>query len=108
MNLQCHNVNNMKENDTITASIESVKLHKEERKVIGAVYGTYESHYIVHLNEYPKGIVIIDELAAQLHSNWKKKTDNRAKQLSVELKNKQVTLRVMDIFPNGDFEAVLV
>lgn len=98
----------MKENDIISASIKSVKLHKEERKVIGAVYGTYESHYIVHLNEYPHGIVVVDSLAAQLHPDWKRKTDNRAKLLFDELKEKQFTLRVMDVFPNGDFEAVLV
>lgn len=98
----------MTQNDIITASIKSVNLHKEERKMISAVYGTYESHYIAHLNEYPKGIVIIDELATQHHPDWDKKTDNRAEQLFDELKDKQFLLRVMDVFPNGDFEAVLV
>lgn len=97
----------MKENDIISASIKSVKLHKEERKVIGAVYGPYKSHYIAHLNEYPKGIVVVDSLAAQLHPDWRKKTGNRAEILSVELKGKQLTLRVIDIFPNDYFEACL-
>lgn len=98
----------MTENDIITASIKSVRLRKEERKMIGAVYGTYESHYIAYLNEYPKGMVVVDSHAALRHPDWKRKTNNHAKQLFDELKEKQFTLRVMDIFPNGDFEAVLV
>lgn len=97
----------MTENEIITASIKSVRLHKEERKMIGAVYGTYESHYIAKLNEYPKGIVVIDSMAAQLHPDWEKKTDNRADQLGTELAGRKVTLRVIEALPSGDFEATL-
>lgn len=98
----------MKENDILTASIKSVRLHKEERKVQGAQYGTYESHYIASLNEYPEGNVIIDELAVQCHPDWKKKTDNRADILSVELKGKQLQLRVTDVCLDNHFEAAYI
>jgi len=97
----------MQINELIIASIKSVRLHKEERKMTGAVYGTYESHFIAKLNEYPKGIVIIDSIAAQLHPDWEKKTDNRADQLGSELAGHKVTLRVIETFPSGDFEAIL-
>jgi len=50
---------------------------------------------------------VIDSMAAQLHPNWEKKTDNRADQLGSELVGNKVSLRVIEALPSGDFEATL-
>lgn len=94
--------------DIISAVIDKVRLHKEERRQIGALYGNYQSQYIAFLEGYSNGIVCIDFIAQQLHPNWERKTEQRAQILSQELHGKTITVRITVVFPNGAFEAEIV
>ena len=98
----------MNKGDIISAVIDKVRLHKEERKQIGALYGNYQSQYIAFLEGYSNGIVCIDSIAQQLHPNWERKTEQRAQILSQELHGKTITVRITVVFPNGAFEAEIV
>lgn len=98
----------MKENDVVTATIKRVRFHKEERMVQGATFGTYDSAYVGELNEYPNGIVILNDYAKANHPDWTNKTDNRAAEIETELKEKFLRIVVTDVF-SGDnqFQGIL-
>ena len=98
----------MNKGDIISAVIDKVRLHKEERKQIGALYGNYQSQYIAFLEGYTNGIVCVDDIAERLHPDWVKKTEQRAQILSQELHGKTITVRITDVFFNGAFEAELL
>lgn len=44
---------NMKSGDILLLTIKDVRLHKEERMIQGAQYGSYSSDYIAQFVEYP-------------------------------------------------------
>ena len=94
--------------DIISAVIDKVRLHKEERKQIGALYGNYQSQYIAFLEGYTNGIVCVDAFAQRNHPEWERKTEQRAQILSQELHGKSIKVRIIDIFHNGAFEAEIV
>lgn len=98
----------MVKGDIISAVIDKVRLHKEERKQIGALYGNYQSQYIAFLEGYSNGIVCIDSIAQKLHPNWERKTEQRSQILSQELHGETIKVRITDVFPNGAFEAEIV
>lgn len=76
--------------------------------VQGDVYGNYTSNYVAQFVEYLNGIVVVDSLAAVMHPEWNKKTENRTSILSKELAGRKVHLRVTDVFTGKDtFEATL-
>lgn len=99
----------MTKGDVLTLTINSVRLHKEERMMQGEVYGTYTSNYVASFKEYPRAIAVVDSLAARMHPDWEKKTEKRASELSSELQGKQVKVRVSSLtnMP-GVFEAELI
>ena len=94
--------------DIISAVIDKVRLHKEERKQIGTLYGNYQSQYIAFLEGYSNGIVCVDAFAQRNHPEWERKTEQRAQILSQELHGKSIKVRIIDIFHNGAFEAELL
>lgn len=99
----------MNKGDILTLTISSVRFHKEERMQQDATYGIYASNYVASFKEYPRGIVVVDTLAARMHPDWDRKTESRANQLSTELRNKQVKVRVsMVLFGKDAFEAELI
>ena len=69
---------NMKSGDVLLLTIKDVRLHKEERMIQGAQYGSYSSNYIAQFVESPNGIAVVDSIAATTHSDWEKKTEKRA------------------------------
>lgn len=98
----------MKSGDILSLTIKDVQLHKEERMVQGAVYGSYSSNYVARFKEYPNGIAVVDSIAATTHPDWEKKTDNRANILTKELSGKMFSVCVKDIFVGKDtFEGVI-
>ena len=98
----------MKKGDVVAATIKRVRIHKEERMVQGATFGTYDSAYIGELNEYPNGIVILNDYAEANHPGWKNKTEDRAVEIETELKGKVLQIVVTDVF-SGDnkFQGVI-
>lgn len=98
----------MVKGDIISAVIDKVRLHKEERKQIGALYGNYQSQYIAFLEGYTNGIVCVDAIAKRQHPDWERKTEQRAQILSQEMHGKTITIRITDVFNNGAFEAEIV
>lgn len=99
----------MKSGDILTLTIKDVRFHKEERKMQGALFGSYASNYVARFVEYPNGIAVVDSLAAEMHPDWNKKTDNRKDILSRELAGRKVTVRVTDVFAGKDcFEGVII
>ncbi|MBR6992382.1 MAG: hypothetical protein IKH97_09215 [Bacteroidales bacterium] len=83
--------------ELFTASIMSVRFHKEERKVMGALFGAYASNYVARLDLPGDVIVVIDSIAAKMHPDWEKKTDSRAAKLTVELQGKTIKCRVIEV-----------
>lgn len=99
----------MKPGDILSLTIENVRLHKEDRMVQCAIYGSYTSNYVAQFKGYPNGIAVVDDIASSKHPDWDKKTDNRANILTSELKGKQVTVRVTEVFAGKDtFESEIV
>ena len=98
----------MKKGDIIKSKIKNVRFHKEERKASGQLYGNYNSEYIAFLDESPEGIVCVDSIAQQLHPDWDKKTEKRAQTLTNELHGSSVEVCIVDVFPQGEFEAELI
>ena len=98
----------MNKGDIISAVIDKVRLHKEERKQIGALYGNYQSQYIAFLEGYTNGIVCVDAIAKRQHPDWERKTEQRAQILSQELHGETIKVRIIDIFYGGAFEAEIV
>lgn len=99
----------MNKNQVLQLIICKVSFHKEERMVQGSTFGVYDSSYIASFDGYPNGIASVDKIAATLHSEWDRKTDNRAKILSKELKGKVVSVRITDIFGGKDcFEGEII
>lgn len=92
----------MKPGDTLYLTIKDVHLHKEERKVQGAIYGSYTSNYVARFREYPNGIAVVDGLASSLHPDWEKKTENRANILTKELFGQKFSVCVNDVFVGKD------
>ena len=99
----------MKKGEILTLTIKDVFLSQEERKVQGIPFGSRASNYIAHFQEYPNGIAVVNDIASSKHPDWKNKTMDRAKILNGELKGKQVTVRVTEVFAGKDtFESEIV
>lgn len=98
----------MNKGDIISAVIDCVRLHKEERMQAGALYGIYLSQYIAFLEGYSNGIVCVDAIAKRDHPEWERKTVQRAQILSQELHGETITVRITDVFHGGVFEAELI
>lgn len=99
----------MERGDIFSLTIKEVRLHKEERMIQGDVYGSYTSNYVASFEEFPNGIAVVDSIAATMHPEWKKKTDNRSDILSKELAGLKVSVKVTDVFAgNKCFEAKIV
>ena len=98
----------MKSGDLLSLTIKDIYLHKEERMLQGAIYGSYTSKYVARFKEYPNGIAVVDELASSIHPDWEKKTENRASILTAELTGRHVSLIVKDVFAGKDtFEGII-
>ena len=98
----------MTKDEIITASIKSVRFHKEERKMSGALFGTYASNYVAQLDLPGEVIVVIDSIAAKMHPDWDKKTDNRAATLEQELRGRKVKCKVVEIIDPRHVECELL
>lgn len=94
--------------ENIIGCIKSVRFHKEEKKVIGALFGTYTSNYVARLDLQGDVIVVIDSIAARLHPDWEKKTDSRAATLEQELRGKKVKCKVAEIIDSRHIECELI
>lgn len=92
----------------ITASIESVRFHKEERMAAGALFGVYSSCYVAQLDLPGEVIVVIDSIDAKMHPDWEKKTDIRAATLEQELRGKKVKCKVVEIIDPRHIECELI
>lgn len=98
----------MKKGDVIKATLKKVRFHKEERMMQGATSGIYDSSYVGDLNEYPNGIVILDDYAKTKHPDWMNKNDNRALTIETELKGETLDIVVTDLYEGDDqFQGVL-
>lgn len=98
----------MIEGRMVTANIKSVRFHKEERKVMGALFGTYSSNYVARLDLPGEVIVVIDSIAARMHPDWEKKTDSRAATLEQELRGRKVKCKVFEIIDPRHVECELI
>ncbi len=94
--------------ETIIGCIKSVRFHKEKRKISGALFGTYASNHVAQLDVPGEVIVVIDSIAARMHPDWGKKTDNRAATLEQELRGKKVKCRVIEIIDSRHVECELL
>lgn len=94
--------------ELVSSKIKSVRFHKEERKMSGALYGTYTSNYVARLDLPGEVIVVIDSIAAKMHPDWDKKTDNRAATLEQELRGKKVKCKVVEIIDPRHIECELI
>lgn len=94
--------------ETIISTIKAIRFHKEERKLSGALYGTYASNYVVWLDFPGEVIVVIDSIAAKMHPDWDKKTDNRAATLEQELRGRKVKCKVVEIIDPRHVECELL
>lgn len=94
--------------EIIIATIQSVRFHKDERKMSGALFGTYVSNYVAQLDLPGEVIVVIDSIAAKMHPDWDKKTDNRAAALEEELRGRKVKCRVIEIIDSRHVECELI
>ena len=94
--------------ENIIGCIKSVRFHKEEKKVIGALFGTYTSNYVARLDLQGDVIVVIDSIAAKMHPDWDKKTDNRAAALEEELRGRKVKCKVVEINDPRHVECELI
>ncbi|MCQ2114257.1 MAG: hypothetical protein MJY52_04250 [Bacteroidaceae bacterium] len=84
--------------NNLSLTIKDVRLHKEERMVQGALFGSYTSNYVARFREYPNGIAVVDRLASTMHPDWVKKTEKRSAILSKELAGCKVSVCVTDVF----------
>lgn len=98
----------MPKDEIITAKIKSVCFHKEERKMSGALFGTYASNYMAQLDLPGEVIVVIDSIAEKMHPDWDKKTDNRAATLEQELRGRKVKCMVVGIIDSRHVECELI
>lgn len=94
--------------EMITSTIGAVRFHKEEKKVIGALFGTYTSNYVARLDLPGEVIVVIDSIAAKMHPDWEKKTDSRAATLEQELRGKKAKCKVVEIIDPRHIECELI
>ena len=94
--------------ENIIGCIKSVRFHKEEKKVIGALFGTYTSNYVAGLDLLGEVIVVIDSIAAKMHPDWEKKTDSRAAILEQELRGRKVKCMVVGIIDSRHVECELI
>ena len=94
--------------EIITNGIKSIRFHKEERKMSSAMFSTYTSNYVAQLDLPGEVIVVIDSLAAKMHPDWDKKTDNRAATLEQELCGRKVKCKVVEIFDSRHVECELI
>ena len=94
--------------EVITSTIMFVRFHKEERKMSGALFGTYASNYVAQLDLPVEVIVVIDSIAAKMHPDWDKKTDSRAATLEQELRGRKVKCRVIEIIDHRHIECELL
>ena len=101
-------INTMTIGETIIGCIKLVRFHKEERKVSGALFGTYASNYVAQLDLPGEVIVVIYSIATRMHPDWDKKTDSRAATLEQELRGKKVKCRVIEIIDQRHIECELL
>ena len=94
--------------ENIIGCIKSVRFRKEERKMSGALFGTYASNYVARLDLPGDVIVVIDSIAAKMHPDWEKKTDSRAATLEQELRGRKVKCRVIEIIDSRHVECELI
>ncbi len=94
--------------ENIIGCIKSVRFHKEEKKVKGALFGTYTSNYVARLDLPGEVIAVIDSIAAKMHPDWEKKTDSRAATLEQELRGKKVKCKVVEIIDPRHVECELI
>ena len=94
--------------EIITNGIKSIRFHKEERKMSGSLFGTYTSNYVAQLDLPGEVIFVIDSIAAKMHPDWDKKTDNRADTLEQELRGKKVKCKVVEIIDSRHVECEVI
>ena len=94
--------------ELVSAKIKSVCFHKEERKMSSALFGTYASNYVALLDLPGEVIVVIDSVAAKMHPDWDKKTNNRAATLEQELWGRKVKCKVAEIIDSRHIECELI
>lgn len=76
--------------------------------VSGALFGEYSSCYVARLDMPGEVIVIIDSIAAKMHPDWDKKTDNRTATLEQELRGKTVRCKVVEVVSPRNVECELI
>lgn len=94
--------------ENIIGCIKSVRFHKEERKMSGALFGTYASNYVAQLDLQGEVIVVMDSIAARMHPDWEKKTGSRAAILEQELRGRKVICKVVEIIDPRHVECELI
>ena len=94
--------------DIVRSGIKLVRLHKEERYVIGESGSSYSSCYLAVLDCTEEIVVDIDRYAERMHPEWEKRTDNRADVLTKELKGKEVECEIFDFCPPKSYEGKLI
>ena len=94
--------------DIVRNRIKQVRLHKEERYIIGESGSSYSSCYLAVLDCPEEVIVDIDQYAERLHPEWEKRTDNRADVLTKELKGRVVECEIMEFCPPRSYEGKLI
>ena len=98
----------IKVGDIVRNRIKQVKLHKEERYIIGESGSSYSSCYLAVLDCPEEVIVDIDRYAERLHPEWEKRTDNRADVLTKELKGRVVECEIIEFCPPKSYEGKLI
>lgn len=93
--------------EIVTTKLKSVRFHKKERMAAGALFGVYSSCYVAWLDFPGEVIVVIDSIAAKMHPDWSKKTDNRSATLEQELRGQRIKCKVVEVELPGQIECVL-
>lgn len=98
----------IKVGDIITKKIKQVRLHKEERRIIGELGSSYSSCYLAILDCPEEIVVEIDSYVKKLHPDWDKHTDNRAAVLTTELKGRDLECEIIEFCPPKSYEGKLI
>ena len=93
--------------EIVTTKLKSVRFHKKDRMAAGALYGVYSSCYVAWLDFPGEVIVVIDSIAAKMHPDWSKKTDNRSATLEQEFRGQSIKCKVVEVVSPGQIECVL-
>lgn len=92
----------------LNKKIKQVKLHKEERHIIGGNGASYSSCYLAILDCPEEIVVEIDSYVKKLHPDWDKHTDNRAAVLTTELKGRDLECEIIEFCPPKSYEGKLI